>query len=306
MIEVKKLNFSIENKKIIQDISIKVNQGQFIGVIGANGSGKSTLLKNVYRFLKYDSGNIKLKNVDLYSYSSKSLAKEMAVLAQKQNMNFDFSVEEIVEMGRYAYKHSIFDSEENKNSKFIEDALNAVGMYKMKDRSFLSLSGGEMQRVLIARALAQNTEILILDEPTNHLDSNSLGLLPIIASIVLGQLVHTDIVADNTGVRQIGVGSWAVPWETIERIEILPGGKSWLWGTQPPRLILHIRPDAALGRGTLRRLRRRGRIETRLRPSLIQVFMGLAGQKGIPVEIPQPLPTAPHIEPNVLGPGGSE
>ena len=165
MIEVKKLNFSIENKKIIQDISIKVNQGQFIGVIGANGSGKSTLLKNVYRFLKYDSGNIKLKNVDLYS-----LAKEMAVLAQKQNMNFDFSVEEIVEMGRYAYKHSIFDSEENKNSKFIEDALNAVGMYKMKDRSFLSLSGGEMQRVLIARALAQNTEILILDEPTNHLD----------------------------------------------------------------------------------------------------------------------------------------
>lgn len=68
MIEVKKLNFSIENKKIIQDISIKVNQGQFIGVIGANGSGKSTLLKNVYRFLKYDSGNIKLKNVDLYSF----------------------------------------------------------------------------------------------------------------------------------------------------------------------------------------------------------------------------------------------
>ena len=168
MIEVKNLNFSIENKKIVEDISIKVNQGQFIGVIGANGSGKSTLLKNVYRFLKYDSGDIKLKNIDLYNYSSKDLAKEMAVLAQKQNMNFDFSVEEIVEMGRYAYKHSIFDSEENKNSKFVEDALNAVGMYEMRDRSFLSLSGGEMQRVLIARALAQNTEILILDEPTNH------------------------------------------------------------------------------------------------------------------------------------------
>ena len=74
MIEVKKLNFSIENKKIVEDISIKVNQGQFIGVIGANGSGKITLLKNVYRFLKYDSGEIKLKNIDLYSYSSKDLA----------------------------------------------------------------------------------------------------------------------------------------------------------------------------------------------------------------------------------------
>ena len=170
MIDVKNLNFSIENKKILENIYIKVNQGQFIGVIGANGSGKSTLLKNVYRFLKYDSGDIKLKNIDLYSYSSKNLAKEMAVLAQKQNMNFDFSVEEIVEMGRYAYKHSIFETDENKNSKFIENALNAVGMYEMRNRSFLSLSGGEMQRVLIARALAQNTEILILDEPTNHLD----------------------------------------------------------------------------------------------------------------------------------------
>jgi len=170
MIEVKNLSFSIENRKIIQDISIVVNKSQFVGIIGANGSGKSTLLKNVYRFFKYDSGDIKLKNIGLYDYSSKDLAKEMAVLAQKQNMNFDFSVEEIVEMGRYAYKNSIFEVEKNKNSEFVGNALNAVGMYNMKDRSFLSLSGGEMQRVLIARALAQNTEILILDEPTNHLD----------------------------------------------------------------------------------------------------------------------------------------
>ena len=170
MIEVKNLSFSIENRKIIQDISIVVNKSQFVGIIGANGSGKSTLLKNIYRFFKYDSGDIKLKNIGLYDYSSKDLAKEMAVLAQKQNMNFDFSVEEIVEMGRYAYKNSIFEVEKNKNSEFVGNALNAVGMYNMKDRSFLSLSGGEMQRVLIARALAQNTEILILDEPTNHLD----------------------------------------------------------------------------------------------------------------------------------------
>ena len=170
MIEVKNLSFSIENRKIIQDISIVVNKSQFVGIIGANGSGKSTLLKNIYRFFKYDSGDIKLKNIELYDYSSKDLAKEMAVLAQKQNMNFDFSVEEIVEMGRYAYKNSIFEVEKNKNSEFVGNALNAVGMYNMKDRSFLSLSGGEMQRVLIARALAQNTEILILDDSFSALD----------------------------------------------------------------------------------------------------------------------------------------
>ena len=79
MIEVKNLSFSIENRKIIQDISIVVNKSQFVGIIGANGSGKSTLLKNVYRFFKYDSGDIKLKNIGLYDYSSKDLAKEMAV-----------------------------------------------------------------------------------------------------------------------------------------------------------------------------------------------------------------------------------
>ena len=167
MIKVKKLEYSIDNEKILENISVTIKEKKFVGIIGANGCGKSTLLKNIYRFLKYKNGEIIIDSIELSDYKSKALAKKMAVLAQKQNMNFDFTVEEIIEMGRYAHHDSLFTSEKK---EIIKEALQSVGLEEMKDRSFLTLSGGEMQRVLIARALAQNSDILILDEPTNHLD----------------------------------------------------------------------------------------------------------------------------------------
>lgn len=168
MIEVENLYYSTEDIEILKNISIQVKEKKIVGIIGANGCGKSTLLKNIYRFFKFKQGQIKIDSIFIEDYTPKQIAKKMAVLAQKQNMNFDFTIEEIVEMGRYAHQNSIFQVEENNNN--VEEALKAVGMYEMKKRSFLSLSGGEMQRVFIARALAQDSDILILDEPTNHLD----------------------------------------------------------------------------------------------------------------------------------------
>lgn len=167
MIDVENLYYSIDDKEILKDISLMVEKNHFVGIIGANGCGKSTLLKNIYRFNKFDSGKITVDGKDIYAYNGRELARKLSVLVQKQNMNFDFTVEEIIEMGRYARHTSIF-SEENKD--YIKNSLKEVGLDGMENRSFLSLSGGEMQRVFIARALAQNTNILILDEPTNHLD----------------------------------------------------------------------------------------------------------------------------------------
>ena len=166
MIQVKNLCYSIGNNNILKEVSLQVKNNQFVGIVGANGCGKSTLLKNIYRFLKCKSGQIKIENIDIDEYSGKELAKKISVLVQKQNVNFDFTVEEIVEMGRYAKFDSVF----LENKKAVEKALDSVGMLGMKGRSFLTLSGGEMQRVFIARALASDTNILILDEPTNHLD----------------------------------------------------------------------------------------------------------------------------------------
>ena len=168
-VQVKNLRFSIDKKEILKDISIDVPKGAFVGVIGPNGSGKSTLLKNIYRLYKPTSGSIFLDNKDLSRMKDKDCAKEIAVLAQESNSQFDFTVEQIVKMGRYPYK-SVFEDYSKDDLKMVEDMLKKVGLDSYSKRSFGQLSGGEKQRTLIARALVQNTDFLILDEPTNHLD----------------------------------------------------------------------------------------------------------------------------------------
>ncbi|KKY02217.1 ABC transporter [Paraclostridium benzoelyticum] len=168
-LQVKNLEFSIDKKEILKDISFEIPKGSFVGIIGPNGSGKSTILKNIYRLYKPDSGQILLDNKNLLNMKDKDCAKEVAVLAQESNSQFDFTVEQIVKMGRYPYK-SVFEDYSKKDLDMVTDMLKRVGLEDYVGRSFSNLSGGEKQRTLIARALVQDTEFLILDEPTNHLD----------------------------------------------------------------------------------------------------------------------------------------
>jgi iron complex transport system ATP-binding protein len=168
-LQVKNLEFSIDKKEILKDISFEIPKGSFVGIIGPNGSGKSTILKNIYRLYKPDSGQILLDNKNLLNMRDKDCAKEIAVLAQESNSQFDFTVEQIVKMGRYPYK-SVFEDYSKKDLDMVTDMLKRVGLEDYVGRSFSKLSGGEKQRTLIARALVQDTEFLILDEPTNHLD----------------------------------------------------------------------------------------------------------------------------------------
>lgn len=168
-LQVKNLEFSIDKKEILKDISFEIPKGSFVGIIGPNGSGKSTILKNIYRLYKPDSGQILLDNKNLLNMKDKDCAKEIAVLAQESNSQFDFTVEQIVKMGRYPYK-SVFEDYSKKDLDMVTDMLKRVGLEDYVGRSFSKLSGGEKQRTLIARALVQDTDFLILDEPTNHLD----------------------------------------------------------------------------------------------------------------------------------------
>jgi len=168
-VQVKNLRFSIDKKEILKDISFDIPKGSFVGVIGPNGSGKSTLLKNIYRLYKPSSGSILLDNKELAKMKDKDCAKEIAVLAQESNTHFDFTVEQIVKMGRYPYK-SVFEDYSKDDLQMVKDMLQKVGLESYSARNFSEISGGEKQRTLIARALVQNTNFLVLDEPTNHLD----------------------------------------------------------------------------------------------------------------------------------------
>ncbi|HHT62539.1 MAG: ABC transporter ATP-binding protein [Bacillota bacterium] len=168
-LQVENLSFAYDQKPIIEDICLNVKEGEFVGLIGPNGSGKSTVLKNIYRALQPDAGIVMLDGRDLFKLTHKQAAKKIGVVGQENVLPFDFTVEEIVAMGRSPHK-KLFDGDSPKDKEIVRSSLEYLGIEDMSQRNYLHLSGGEKQRVLIARAIAQETNILILDEPTNHLD----------------------------------------------------------------------------------------------------------------------------------------
>jgi iron complex transport system ATP-binding protein len=168
-LKVEDLGFSISNHRIISNVSLEINEGDFVGLVGPNGCGKSTLLKNIYKVYKPDEGAIYIDGANVTKISNKESAKRMSVMVQENSVEFDMDVMEMIMLGRYAHKKFLSNTSA-KDHEIARIALNAVGMDGFEDRSIISLSGGEKQRVLIARALTQQTNFIILDEPTNHLD----------------------------------------------------------------------------------------------------------------------------------------
>lgn len=168
-IETKALEALLSGNHILKGIDVEIGDRELVGVIGPNGSGKSTLLKCIYRVLKPSGGAVYLDGKGLDSYAYKESARRLAVVAQHNYYNFEFCVQDVVLMGRAPHKRAL-DRDNAEDYKIVAEALETVGMSGFAKRSFSTLSGGEQQRVILARALAQQTPCLILDEPTNHLD----------------------------------------------------------------------------------------------------------------------------------------
>lgn len=171
ILEIENLTYKIDESLISDGINIKFEENTFTGIIGPNGSGKSTLLKQIYRVLKPTKGKIFFDGIDIEDISSKKIARRMAVLQQENQSDFDYTVREIILMGRFPY-HSFFMRDHNfeVDINLMKKYLDIVGLREQENQCFKTLSGGEKQRVLLARALVQEAELLILDEVTNHLD----------------------------------------------------------------------------------------------------------------------------------------
>ena len=166
---VKNLDYEIGNERILDQISLEIKEGEFVGLVGPNGCGKSTLLKHIYRTYKPKGQTVFLDGKDIMDLSAKKLAGELAVMAQENQLEFDFTVRDMVMFGRYAHK-KFLEGDTAKDRELCEKCLREVGLSGYEIRSYLSLSGGEKQRVLLARVLMQESRYIVLDEPTNHLD----------------------------------------------------------------------------------------------------------------------------------------
>ena len=187
MIHISDLHFSYTDKNVLSDISLAIQEGDFCAVMGLNGSGKSTLLKLMARLLPPSSGQIRINHKNISEYTHKTLAQQIAFVPQREEIIFDFSVYDMVMMGRNPYQ-SRWTGESTEDKRIVEEVLADCRLLPLKKRMLTQLSGGEMQRTLIARAMAQKTPILMLDEPLSNLDIiHKFEIMDILKKLSLAQ-----------------------------------------------------------------------------------------------------------------------
>ena len=177
--ELNHISFNYADRRVIDDISLALVPGKFYGIIGPNGSGKTTMLDLLARHRLPDEGDISYQGKLLSSFSKKELSKKIALVPQNFYINFPFTVEQIVMMGRYPHIPR-FSAPSADDLSILQNVMQLTEITKFANRYITELSGGERQRVVFARALAQDTPVLILDEATSNLDINfSINLLNI-------------------------------------------------------------------------------------------------------------------------------
>jgi iron complex transport system ATP-binding protein len=188
-LDIQQVSVEIQGRRIVDTVGLQVEPGSIVGLIGPNGSGKSTLLRTVYRMLKPVAGFVRLGGDDVWKISARASAQRTGVVVQETPSEFQFTVREVVQMGRTPHKKTLeWDTEADHG--LVMAALQRVEMAAFVDRTFMTLSGGEKQRVLIARVLAQQPQLLVLDEPTNHLDiHHQLDILELVRGLGITTLI---------------------------------------------------------------------------------------------------------------------
>jgi iron complex transport system ATP-binding protein len=183
VIKTKNINWAYNGTKVLDNVSIDIRFGTFTGILGPNGAGKTTLLKLILNLLHVEKDSILIRGTDIKTYSRKELARIEAYVPQSVKIDFHFTVEQVVMMGRTPFMGR-FDRESIKDIRIAEWAMKETGVLELKEKLITHLSGGELQRVVIARALTQEPVLLALDEPTSHLDiHHQINILSILRTL---------------------------------------------------------------------------------------------------------------------------
>jgi len=182
-LRIEDLRFSYKDKPVLDGIDLEIIPGEVIGIIGPNGCGKTTLLKHLNRNLDPAVGRVLLDGADIKDMTKSNIARHIAVVPQSNEIHFSFTVRDIVTMGRMPFLER-FRGESSDDLRKVEEAMQKANILEFADRFINTMSGGERQRVIIARALAQTPEIILLDEPTLHLDiSNQFEVLDLVREL---------------------------------------------------------------------------------------------------------------------------
>jgi iron complex transport system ATP-binding protein len=169
MLDIEGVTVTYGERTVLDGVSFSVRAGEWWMVVGPNGSGKTTLVGALSQGLPYD-GVIYFEGSSLRGARPTEIARKMAVLSQQNSASYAFSVEEVVSLGRYAWRKGMLSGLSAEDKEMIDSALRQTGMDEFRKRSILTLSGGELQRAFLAQVLAQDARLLVLDEATNHLD----------------------------------------------------------------------------------------------------------------------------------------
>jgi iron complex transport system ATP-binding protein len=172
LFEAVDLSCGYAGKAVLEKLNFKLWPGFFCGILGPNGCGKSTLINTICRVNEPVAGGMRFAGADLSRLSRRKLAANIAVVPQETHIAFPFRVREVVAMGRNPHLKGIFGTGYDLENEKVERAMSLTGIAHLGDRGITSLSGGERQLVLLARALTQEPKLLLLDEPTSNLDIN--------------------------------------------------------------------------------------------------------------------------------------
>lgn len=204
IINIEKLNYSYGRKEVLKELSLDIDENKLTGIIGPNGCGKSTLAKNIIKYINGKFESFKIMDIDIRELTHKKIAQLISYIPQKSIIIPNISVFDYVLLGRFPLLKNSWDNYSEQDYEIVEKNINLLNIRELKDRNIETLSGGELQKALLARALAQEAKILLLDEPTSALDlNNAVEFMKILKNISIKKNISVIIIIHDLNLASL-------------------------------------------------------------------------------------------------------